>query len=321
MTVTLTFACGRYDRVAALFDGRVTIPGVALRHVPLPPEELFPRVLLGDEFDIFELSCGAYLIRCAQGLNDIIGLPVFLSRSFRHSGFYIRTDRGIKTPEDLRGRILGVPDYWMTGAIWMRGLLSDEYNVRPQESLWRTGGLNRPRVPALKAQSLPGDLQIAEIAAQDTLSDQLRRGEIDAILTSDIPACYRDDAPDVGRLFANYRAAEQDYARRTALHPIMHLLAVRRAVVDKLPQLGGHLMQALTTARDLALADLSELSAIHMTLPWLASYAAEARTVLGEKFWPYGIEANHAEIDTLGRYAYEQNLTPRRLTADEIFSG
>ena len=215
----IVFASGRYDRVAPLLDGRVSIPGVTLEHIALPPEELFPRALRGGEFDVFEVSCGAYLIRLAQGATDIVGLPIFLSRSFRHSGFYIRTDRGIATPGDLRGRILGVPDYWMTGAVWMRGLLSDEYNVSARQITWRTGGLNRPRVAALGSVTLPTDLEVAEIADDDTLSEQLRRGEIDGILTSDIPACFRENAAHVARLFPDYRAAEQDYARRTGLHP------------------------------------------------------------------------------------------------------
>jgi 4,5-dihydroxyphthalate decarboxylase len=316
---TLTFASGRYDRVAPLFDGRVTIPGIALRHVALPPEELFPRALRGGEFDAFELSCGAYLIRHAQGLSDIVGLPIFLSRSFRHSGFYIRADRGIQTPGDLRGRTLGVPDYWMTGAIWMRGLLSDEYNVLPRDIMWRTGGLNRPRVPALTAPVLPRELQIVEIAGDDTLSEQLRRGEIDGVITSDVPECFRENTPRIVRLFADYRTAEQEYARRAGLHPIMHLLAVRRPVLEMLPHLRGALTRAFTTARDLGLVDLSELSAIHVTLPWVASYVIEARSVLGEKFWPYGVEENRSEIETLARYAYEQRLIPRLFSADELF--
>jgi 4,5-dihydroxyphthalate decarboxylase len=320
MSTTLAFACGRYDRVAALFDGRVTIPGVTLRHIALPPEELFPRALHGGEFDIFELSCGAYLIRRSQGHTDIVGLPIFLSRSFRHSGIYIRTDRGIAKPEDLRGRVLGVPDYGMTGAIWMRGLLSDEYNVQPSEIEWRTGGLNQVRVSALTAPQLQPQLRIREIGPDDTLSQQLVRGEIDGILTSDIPDSFRENALHIGRLFANYRAAEQEYARRTGLHPIMHLVAVRRAVFEKLPELADHLMQALAAARDLALADLSNLSAIHTTLPWAASYAADAQNVLGGKLWPYGTEANRTEIDTLVRYALEQKLITRPLAIDELFS-
>jgi 4,5-dihydroxyphthalate decarboxylase len=178
----ITFASGRYDRVAPLLDGRVSIPGVSLSHVALPPEKLFPRALRGGEFDVFELSCGAYLIRLAQGATDIVGLPIFLSRSFRHSGFYVRADRGIAAPQDLRGRVLGVPDYWMTGAVWMRGLLSDEYDVSPCEIVWRTGGLNRPRLAALASVALPTELRNAEIAAVDSLSEQLRRGEIDGIL-------------------------------------------------------------------------------------------------------------------------------------------
>jgi 4,5-dihydroxyphthalate decarboxylase len=320
MSTTLTCACGRYDRVAALFDGRVTIPGATLSHIALPPEDLFPRALRRGEFDIFELSCGAHLIRRSQGHTDIVGLPIFLSRSFRHSGIYIRTDRGIAKPEDLRGRILGVPDYWMTGAIWMRGLLSDEYNVQPSEIEWRTGGLNQPRVPALTAPQLEPQLRISEIGSDDTLSRQLVRGEIDGILTSDVPDSFRASAPHIGRLFANYRAAEQEYARRTGLHPIMHLVAIRRTVFEKRPQLADHLMQAFTAARDLALADLSNLSAIHTTLPWTASYAADAQNILGDKLWPYGTEANRTEIDTLVRYAFEQKLISRPLTIDELFS-
>jgi 4,5-dihydroxyphthalate decarboxylase len=317
MTATLSFACGRYDRVAALFDGRVSVPGVRFEHIVLPPEELFPRALRGGEFDVFELSCGAYLIRRSQGHDDIVGVPIFLSRSFRHSGIYIRTDRGIAKPEDLRGRVLGVPDYWMTGAIWIRGLLADEHNVQPDEIEWRTGGLNRPRTSALTTQQVPPELRISEIGSDNTLSRLLVRGEIDGIITSDIPDSF--GALHIGRLFADYRVAEQEYARRTGMHPIMHLVAIRRSVIDKLPHLTNHLMQALTVARDLAIADLSNLSAIHATLPWASSYIVDAQNVLGGKFWPYGIESNRTEIDTLVRYAFEQNLISRPLICAELF--
>jgi 4,5-dihydroxyphthalate decarboxylase len=207
----------------------------------------------------------------------------------------------------------------MTGAIWMRGLLSDEYGVQPDEIGWRTGGLNRPRIPALTAASLPPSLQVEEISPHDTLSEQLRRGDLDGILTPDVPDSFREKVPYVGRLFSNYRVAEQDYARRTGLHPIMHLLALRRRVLEEQPKLATHLMQALTEARDLALADLSELSAVHTTLPWTASYAAEVSDVLGYKLWPYGIEANREEIETLIRYAFEQQLILRPLRTDELF--
>lgn len=315
----ITFASGRYDRVAPLLDGRVAIPGVTLRHVALPPEELFPRALRGGEFDVFELSFGAYLIRLAQGATDIVGLPIFLSRSFRHSGFYIRADRGIAAPAQLRGRVIGVPDYWMTGAIWMRGLLADEYGVLPQEITWRTGGLNRPRVATLASLTLPANLRVSPIADDDTLSEQLRRGDIDGLLSSDIPDCFRDGTREVVRLFPDYRVAEQDYARRTGMHPIMHVLTVRRSVLNACPHLRQALIEAFTAARDLAIEELSELSAIHVTLPWAASFAAETRAILGAKFWPYGVEANRAEIETMARYAFEQGLVPRLYSANAMF--
>jgi 4,5-dihydroxyphthalate decarboxylase len=207
----------------------------------------------------------------------------------------------------------------MTGAVWMRGLLSDEYKVLPREIVWRTGGLNRPRVAALAAVALPPDLQISEIADGETLSAQLRRGELDGIVSSEIPECFCDKASQVTRLFPDYRSAEQDYARRTGLHPIMHLLTVRRPVLQAHPQLRERLIDAFIAARDLAVDELYELSAIHVTLPWAASYAAEARGVLGKSFWPYGVDANRADIETLTRYVYEQGLVPRVLSADEIF--
>ena len=93
--VPLTIACGNYDRVAAIKDGRVEVEGCEVTFIPMEPEEVFFRAFRYQEFDACELSFSSFMIVTARDESPFVGIPAFVSRVFRHSGIYIRTDKGI----------------------------------------------------------------------------------------------------------------------------------------------------------------------------------------------------------------------------------
>jgi 4,5-dihydroxyphthalate decarboxylase len=316
----ITIASWNYDRVQAVIDGRVAVEGCSVNYLPLRPEEVFHRAYINREFDVSEIGFSAYMIATSRGESDYIAVPVFLSRLFRHSAIYVRTDRGIRRPEDLAGRKVGVPEYQMTAAMWVRGMLEDVHGVKPADMHWRQGGLESPGRKDKMVMNLPAGFPLQSIAANETLSSLFARGELDALVSAEPPSCYRDGKTPVARLFEDYEAAERDYFRRTGLFPIMHALGIRRDVHEKHPWLASSLVKAFTEAKDLATHDLEEVVALKTTLPWVGSQARSTRELMGEDFWPYGVDANRKVLEAMTRYSYDQGLSVRRVGVDELFA-
>jgi len=316
----LTFGCGPSDKVAAIFDGRVRIEGCELTCFPIGPEEAFHRAFAGQDFDITELSASSLILATARGQAHYCALPVFLSRVFRHSAFYIRTDRSIRSPNDLRGRLIGVPEYQMTAALWARGMLSDEYGVKAEHIRWRNGGLNIPGRSERTPIALPPEIELETIPAGRTLSDMLADGELDGIVTARAPACFARGAAHVGRLFPDFRAAEEAYFRKTGLFPIMHVLAVRRSLVEQHRWLAASVTKAFYQAKQIAIDEMSELATLSTMLPWLRDDLKRAQAVMGPDVWPYGVPDNRKALDAMLRYSVEQGLSPRQVTIEELFA-
>lgn len=314
----LSISTGDYDRVRAIKDGRVPVQGCAVTYLTPPLEELFVRALIGAEFDACEVSFSSYLIALSRGKTPYRALPVFLSRVFRHSAFYVRADRGIARPEDLRGKRVGVPEYQMTAALWARGLLEDEYGVKPSEIEWCNGGLEQPGRSEKLALDLPPDVTLTPIGPGETLSAMLATGALDALVTPRTPSCF-GKVPQVGRLFPDYRTAERAYAKKSGLFPIMHVLAVREELLRAHPWLASSLFAAFRQAKDIAIRELEEIGAYNVTVPWLAEELKDIRAVLGEDYWPYGLAKNRASIEAALRYSHAQGLSARRLTIEEAF--
>jgi 4,5-dihydroxyphthalate decarboxylase len=317
--LSLSLATDNYDRVRPIRDGRVTIDGCDIIHLNLEPEELFFRTARYQEFDACEMSFSTYIMQRSRGETAYTALPVFLSRVFRHSGFYLRTDRGITKPEDFKGRTVGLPEYQITAAVWQRGLLSDEYGIKPSDISWRTGGIEQPGREERARITPPPGVDIQAIAPGKTLSGMLEVGELDALILPRTPSAFTRGAPNVGRLWPNYREVEQDWFRRTKLHPIMHLLVVRTSLLEQHPWLAATLFKAFRQAKDLAIAELERLITLYVTLPWLGAELAATREVLGHDYWPYGAEENRHDIETLLRYSHEQGLSERLVTLEELF--
>jgi 4,5-dihydroxyphthalate decarboxylase len=318
--LALSLACKGYDRVRGLADGRVRVEGCRLDVLTLEPEETFFRAFRHREFDVSELSFSSYLMTLDRGDAEYVALPVFLSRMFRHSAIYVRSDRGIAEPKDLRGREVGVPEYQVTAAVWVRGLLQDEYGVAPSELRWRSGGLEQPGREEKLPLTLPRGVELRPIAREKTLSRMLADGEIDALVAPRAPSCFTRGDAGVARLFPEFRGVEQAYFEKTGLFPIMHVVGVRRRLADEHPWLAASLCKAFAEAKEIAMAELRDVTALAATLPWLPAEVEETRRRMGDDWWPYGVDANRRTLETLCRYAHEQGITRRRFAVEELFA-
>ncbi len=318
--LSLTVACGDYDRVRAIKDGRVPIEGCDVNFLPLAAEEVFFRAFRSTEFDVTELSFSSTMIQTARGDCQYIGIPAFVSRIFRHSSIYIRTDRGITKPEDLRGKKIGLPEYQMTAPVWMRGMMQDEYGVRPEECIWRSGGQEQPgRDERTPIKPIPG-LDLAPIPNDRTLVDMFVKGELDALFTARAPSCFVEGAPNIGRLFPNYREVEKAYYQKTRLFPIMHLIGIKKTLVEQHPWLATSVYKAFVQAKAIAMQEVRDITALNITLPWVEAEALESMALMGQDYWRYGVKESLHEIDALARYSHEQGLSSRLLTAADLFA-
>ncbi len=320
MAVKLSLAVCHYDRTIAIFDGRAPIEGCDVTAVPLEPEESFHRAFKFQEFDVTEISMSSYLMTASRGEAHYIAIPAFVSRLFRHSSIYIRTDRGIKTPADLKGKIIGVPEYQMTANVWVRGILEEEYGVKPRDIRWRRGGMEDPGREERAKIKLPDDIELQAVPTDRSLTDMLEKGELDAVIGARAPTCFLRGVPNVARLFPDYPAVEEAYYKKTKLFPIMHAIGIRRSLVEKDPWLAVSVYKAFLKAKALCLHEMGQIGHLATMLPWPVHEYDRVRKFMGEDFWPYGAHENRHALETLMRYSFEQGLSARKLDVDEMFA-
>lgn len=316
----ITLACQPYDRIAALIDGSVRVRGVDLNVLPLPVEETFYRMLRFGEFDAAEMSLSSYVLTLGQDAR-FVAIPVFPSRAFRHSAIYVRADSELHEPSELAGARVGVPEYQITAAVWVRGILAEHHGLPISSVRYRTGGLDEPGRSEKIALNLPADVEVSPIGPTDTLSQLLLDGELDAIYSARNPGPY--NIPGHGglrRLFVDPAHVEADYARRTGIFPIMHTIVLRRDVHEATPWLARELLEGFTTSKDLAMRALSETASLRCMLPWSPAQAEHAEELLGTDWWPYGVEPNRATLSTFLRYSHEQGLADRPYDPEELFA-
>jgi 4,5-dihydroxyphthalate decarboxylase len=317
--VPITIACGNYDRTRAIKDGRVHVEGCAVTYLPLYPEEIFFRAFRYQEFDVSELSFSSYIRTIAAGTSAYVGIPAFVSRLFRHSGMYVRTDAGIRAPTDLRGKRVGLPEYQITAVVWMRGLIQHEYGVHPTEIHWRSGGQEETGRDERTPLAPIAGLDLEPIGKHQTLVGMLRDRELDALFTARAPSSFLRGEPHIARLFPDTRAAERAYYEKTRMFPIMHLIGIRKELVQKYPWLPSSVYKAFCEAKALAMIDLLDVNALMVTLPWLVAETQATMAVMGKDFWAYGIHENMREIEALTRYSHEQGLIDRKVGVEELF--
>jgi 4,5-dihydroxyphthalate decarboxylase len=316
----LTFACWDYDRTRPLMDGRVKPDGIELDIKVLHPRETFRRMLGHNEFQVSELSLASYAALKGRGACPFAAVPAALSRIFRHSCIYVRTGAGIEKAGDLRGKRVGTSQWSATALVFMRGMLQHDYGVKSEDMHWFMGSLNSFVELPLIPLDLPGSIKLDFLSAGQTLEQMFQEGELDALLSIYMPKLFVDGSPSIARLFPSYRLVEQDYYRRTRIFPIMHTVVLREDVDRTHPWAARSIYNALLAARDLALGGLYDSDALRVTLPWLIDHVEETRRVLGHDFWAYGLEPNRPTYEAIGRYVCEQGLSPRIVTADELFA-
>jgi 4,5-dihydroxyphthalate decarboxylase len=306
MNMALTLALHPYDHARNLRP-----QGIDLTVLELPIEEIFFRFTKFREWHASEMSCGKTLSLMSQPAPEIMPIPVFPSRVFRHSAIYVGKNSNIKTPKDLEGRRVGIPEWAQTAGIYARGLLQHEYGVDLARIHWHQAGVHQPgRIEKVQLQ-LPEGVRLTPVPDQ-TLAQMLASGALDAAISA------RD--PGGQRLFENYQQVEEAYFRNTRIYPIMHVIVLRRDVYERDRWIAMNLFKAFEEAKRHSMERLAEIGLSQLPMPWLAEHARRWREIAGEDFWPYGIEPNRPTLEAFLQYAFEQGVAQRQLKVEELFA-
>ncbi len=317
--LNLSIAIGDYDRVRPLRNGDVQIDGTDPVFLALDPEEIFFRAFRHEEFDVCELSLSSFTVKTAMNNCPYVGVPVYPSRAFRHTSIYKRTDRGINTPADLKGKRIGTPEYQLTANVWARAVLETEYGVKPSDITWVRGGMDSPgRVEKINLNLGP-DVKLENAPADRTLNQMLEAGEIDGLIGPRAPAAFEAGSPLVDWLWPDVDAVAADWYKRTGLFPIMHILGVRRSLVEKHEWLPFALLKAFEQSKAVALKRLSDTSATKVTLPFVEESLRRARNLMGQDYWPYGVASSKKTLDAFLGFHHQQGLSHRLVAAEELF--
>ena len=314
-----------YDRVQALIDGRVKIEGCDTRFETSRIGDMNTHILVGPQTrEVTEIGLNPFMLAYANDIfRDYTLIPVFPLRVFRHKSIFIRTDRGIARPEDLRGKKIATPGYSSTSLTWIRGIMQDEYGVTPKDVHWVISSKDSAAAasggPSKQENILPEGLSVTTGPAGLDESDLLESGEVDALYHAAVPRAFIEGHPKVARLFSDSRAIERAYFEKTGIFPIMHAVAIRKNVLEENPWLLEAVFKAYSEAKQLTYDYLSKAAWYKTSLPWVSQEAEETRALMGKNFWPYGIEQNRKALNALFRYAYEQDLCDRQLTIEELF--
>ena len=311
-----------YEHTRAIDTGEVGIAGVSPIFIrTLPIAEMFRRYGTYAEWDISEIGLGAFATLRASGDDRMVGIPVFTSRLFRHSAIYVRADR-VKSVDALPGTRIGIPAWTNTAGIYARGMLFDMYGIRPEAIRWYQGGVARPGRPSAPPARLPHGVTY-ETVNERSLEEMLWAGDLDGLIAPTVSASILESAVANGtvvRLFGDSRHAEEEYLKKTGVFPIMHLISIQRAVVEQHPWLATNVYRAFEIAKRRYFARLADVQASRAPLPFIANYLTASQSMFGEDIWPYGVEPNRVSLDGFFRYAYDQGVTGRLLTASELFA-
>jgi len=319
MPVEITLAHTYSDRIAALCDGTVTVPDVDLRILRGTTETIFWRMLRDQPYDAAEMSLAAYAVERSRGNDALVALPVFPSRMFRHAAIYVREDSTLRSGEDLIGKRIGIPDYQMTVGVWVRSFLSDDYGVSPSDVIWFTGGLESPGIRKRIELRVPSGCRIEPIGADENLVGLLLSDDLDAVVAPRMPEALRPGR-GVRRLFSDPAALEAEYFTRTGIFPIMHTLVLRRRTYDESPWLAGALQVAFEQAKAHAWESLSENDYLPYGHPWLVEAHLATRALMGDDYWPYGVEKNRHVLRTFLDACDTQGLLEKPLRVEDLFS-
>ena len=314
----LTLATTDYDHVRDLMNGAVRAEGILLTGFVLPVEEIFFRFIKNREWDISEMSFGKFIGFASQGNSPFVGIPVFPSRVFRHSSFYVRADRGIRSPKDLAGKTVGIPEWAQTAGMYARGFLVESCGVDLTSIRWVQAGMNQAGREEKVEFRLPAGIRY-EQRRDTSVSAMLLSGEIDAAISARVPDAFKTGGGKIVRLFPEYRSEEARYYAETGIFPIMHVIAIRRALFDRYPWVAMNLLKAFEEAKARSLDRIHDLTASRIPVPWSAAIAGEWGKDFGDDPFPYGLEPNRKTLEAFCRFAHDQGVTAKRLTPDDLF--
>ena len=321
----LDIAFWNYDRTRALSDTRIRIEGVEAHfHTARIVTEIFEGMIRRRAYDVSELGLTYFLRTFLDGQSPFLALPVFPNRAFRHSAVYVGMASGIQRPEDLAGRTIGeLALYGHDAGVMPKGILADEFGFRPERNRWVVGGIDFPLDPIdFVPRPHPTDIEVVLAPKSVDLGVLLDTGEIDALISADVPRCVLENSPRVRRLFPDHEAVERDYFRRTGIFPIMHTVVVTRELAEREPDVVRAVYHGFCDAKAAAIEELARgmtFNNMATMVPWLTDLLTQNRELLGADWWPYGIGANRAALDAVLRYHHEQGLTERRLAIEDVF--
>ncbi len=321
----LDIAFWNYDRTRALADGTVTIDGADSTFHSAPiVTQIFQGMVAERKFDVSELGLTYFLRTFKDGASPFVAIPIFPNRAFRHSAIFVNKASGIERPEDLNGKTIGeLALYSHDAGLIPKGILMDDFGFRPETCKWIIGGLDWPLKPIdFVSQPHPANVQVTNVEKGKELGAMLEAGEIDALISADLPKCMLEHSPKVGRLFSDYVDVEKDYYHRTGIFPIMHTVVLPRDLVAEHPELPRAIYQGFCDAKKSAEDKYRHgltFNSMEFMFPWFNQLMDDDVKVLGTDWWPYGMAANRTAVDLVLRYHYEQGITDRLFTVQDIF--
>lgn len=318
--IHLTMATYDYEHVRDLASGVVRPQGIDLTAMTFQVEEIFYRFANALEWDISELSFAKYCSIMSQDDPPITGIPVFISRVFRHSAFYIRRGGRIRKADDLAGGRVGIPEWSQTATVYARGWLTHQVGIPLTEIEWVQAGVNEPGRLEMAQLALPEGVRYTQVPDR-SLTEMLLAGDIDAMISANAPQAFRDGHPDMARLMPNYREVEEAYFRDTGIYPIMHTVAIKRSVFEEHPWVARNMLTAFEESKQRCVSRLANVTASQIPVPWIYDTYERMRDEIfaGGDYWPYGIEPNRVTIDAFLQYCHEQGVCHRRLTPEELY--
>ncbi len=318
--IHLTLAINDYDHVRDLVSGEVQAGGIDLTCLTLTVEEIFYRFLHGLEWDVSEISLGMSSSAVSRGDAPFVLIPVFPSRVFRLSSIYVRPDGPVKTPEDLAGKRIGVPEWGQTAGVYTRGWLTHQVGIALGDVDWYQSGANQPGRVEAASLKLPDGISLTRVTDR-SLTEMLFDGDIEAIFSARAPDAFLSGDPRMVRLIPDFRQSEQAYFADTGIFPIMHTVAIRRRVYEEHPWVAMNLYKAFDEAKRRGVRRIMNVTASQIAVPWGFHDATEVgRLVFGDgEYWPYGIEPNRVTLDAFLQFCFEQGVCHERLTPEELF--
>lgn len=324
--LNLTLACWDYDRTRALFDGRVRIEGVDLTLWSTHNVgEIMERMVRHQQFEVSELGITYYLRSLELAEPPFVAIPVFPNRFFRHSSIFVNSTKGIQSPRDLAGRRVGeLQRYGHDAGIWAKGALHDDFGVKTSSMIHYVGGIERSSAaPDWAPLDPPADVTIHRLAPEQSLDQMLERGEIDALFTAHVPPSARKNPGRVKRLFPDFEDVERDYFRRTGIFPIMHTIVIRRELYEKNRWIARAIMEAFEESKAIAMKAYNAADVFFNAptmIPWFVSLREKNKALMGDDFWPYGVEANRKTLAACLRHHQEQGILKRVFKIEELFA-